>query len=200
MRTVKTLRAEHAEVTRGAVVAAARDLFAARGYDAVLLDEIAAAARVTKGAIYHHFDNKRDLFRTVYEELAGEVETRVRRRMARGASALERVELAIDAFLDCADDDAIRSIMFRDGMTALAGECRTIDERHYLGLLRELLDELATARVISDVDTAVTARLLLGVFIEGSQILGNPERPRTARTALRTALRKMLAGLALPLP
>src|SRR5258705_9381901 len=114
MRNVKPLRQEHAEVTRNAVIAAARRLFAERGYAAVLLDEIAAAARVTKGAIYHHFANKRDLFRTVYEELAGEVEARVRRRLARGAHPLERAELAIDAFLDCADDDVIRAIMFRD--------------------------------------------------------------------------------------
>jgi AcrR family transcriptional regulator len=200
MRTVKPLRAEHAEVTRKAVLASARKLFTARGYDAVLLDEIAADARVTKGAIYHHFENKRDLFRTIYEELAAEVAARVRRRMARGATALERVDLAIDAFLDCADDDAIRSIMFRDGMTALTGECRAIDEQHYLGLLRELLDELAAAKVIADVDTTITARLLLGVLIEGSQLLGDPDRPRTTRGALRTALRKMLAGLALRLP
>jgi AcrR family transcriptional regulator len=200
MRTVKPLRAEHAEVTRKEVLASARTLFAARGYDAVLLDEIAAAARVTKGAIYHHFENKRDLFRTVYEELAGELEARVRRRMARGTNPLERADLAIDAFLDCADDDAIRSIMFRDGMTALAGECRVIDEQHYLGLLREILDELAAAGVITDVDTGVTARLLLGGLIEGTRILGDPERPRTARAALRTSLRKIVAGLAVRLP
>jgi AcrR family transcriptional regulator len=195
MRVGKPLREEHAEVTRKAVLAAARKLFAERGYDAVLLDEIAALARVTKGAIYHHFENKRDLFRSIYEELAGELEARIRRRMSRGKNPLERVDLAIEAFVDCADDEAIRAIMFRDGMTALAGECRAIDERHYLRLLRELLDELAASGLLVGLDTTMLARLLLGVLIEGSQILGEPERGRSTRSNLRAVLRRLLAGL-----
>ena len=197
MRAGKPLREEHAEITRNAVIAAAKQLFAARGYEAVLLDEVAAAARVTKGAIYHHFENKRDLLRTIYEELAAEVERRVRKRIARGTAPLERAEHAIEAFLDCADDDAIRSIMCRDGPTALGGECRTIDDRYFLGMLRELLDEFVTAGMMRGVDTEMVARLLLGAVIEGSAILGNPERSRTARANLKTALRRMLAGLML---
>lgn len=198
MRTGKPLREEHAETTRAAIVEAARNLFAARGYEAVLLDEIAAAARVTKGAIYHHFANKRDLFRVVYEQLAASVEDRVRRRMARGRDPIERTDLALDAFLDCADDDAVRTVMFRDGMTALAGECRTIDERHYLKLVRELLDEFAARGLARDLDTAMVSRLLLGVLIEGSAILGAPGATRAGRTALRGAVRKMVQGLLAP--
>jgi AcrR family transcriptional regulator len=190
----KPLREEHAEITRNAVISAARAEFAARGYEAVSLDEIAAAARVTKGAIYHHFANKRDLFRTVYEQLAGEVEDRVRRRIARAGNPLERAELAIDAFLECADDDAIRTVMFRDGPVALAGECRAIDARYYLALLKQLLDDFAVAGLLADVDTAMVARLLLGVLIEGSALLGDPERPRHTRANLRLALRRMLGG------
>jgi AcrR family transcriptional regulator len=197
MRTVKPLREEYAEITRNAVIAAAKQQFAERDYESVSLDEIAAAARVTKGAIYHHFENKRDLFRTVYEGLAGDVEQRVRKRMSRGTSPLERAELAIEAFLDCADDEAIRSVMFRDGPTALGSECRDIDGRYYLGLLRELLDEFAAAGLMTGVDTNMLARLLLGVLIEGSAILGDPSRPRSTRPNLRTALRRMLAGLML---
>jgi AcrR family transcriptional regulator len=190
----KPLRDEHAEITRNAVISAARAEFAARGYDAVSLDEIATAARVTKGAIYHHFANKRDLFRTVYEQLAGEVEDRVRRRIARAGNPLERAELAIDAFLDFADDDAVRSVMFRDGLVALGGECRAIDGRYYLALIRQLLDDFAAAGLLADIDTAMVARLLLGVVIEGSSLLAEPERPRHARASLRIALRRMLGG------
>jgi AcrR family transcriptional regulator len=194
MRAGKPLREEHAEITRSAVIAAAKQQFAERGYEAVSLDDVATAARVTKGAIYHHFDSKRDLFRTVYEELAAEVESRVRKRIARGTSPLERAELAIEAFLDCADDDAIRA-MFRDGSTALGGECREIDGRYYLGLLREQLDEFVSAGLLKGIDTQMLARLVLGLLIEGSAILGDPERPRSARANLRTALRRNVGGL-----
>jgi AcrR family transcriptional regulator len=200
MRSSKPLREEHAEITRNAVIAAAKQQFATRGYEAVLLDEIAATARVTKGAIYHHFDNKRDLFRTVYEELAAEMVVRVREQIARGMSPLQRAELALDAFLDCADDEAIRTVMFRDGPIALAGECRVIDARYFLGLLREQLDEFVAAGTMTGIDTALVARLLLGVLIEGSAILGGPERTPATRASMRTALLGMLAGLMMVSP
>jgi AcrR family transcriptional regulator len=64
------LRSEHVEATRRAVLAAARSLFGRKGYTQTSIDEIAAAARVTKGAVYHHFAGKKALFRAVYAEVA----------------------------------------------------------------------------------------------------------------------------------
>src|SRR3954470_23366273 len=58
---------ERSDATTGELIAAARELFARQGYAATSLDEIAAAANVTKGAVYHHFAGKRDIFRAVYE-------------------------------------------------------------------------------------------------------------------------------------
>jgi tetracycline repressor-like protein len=85
--------------------------------------------------------------------------------------------------------------MFRDGPIALAGECRAIDDRYYLKLIRELLDEFATAGILVGIDTALLARLLLGVLIEGSAILGDPERSRNTRTNLKVALLRLVLGL-----
>ncbi|MBA2539872.1 MAG: hypothetical protein H0V17_09580 [Deltaproteobacteria bacterium] len=83
-------------------------------------------------------------------------------------------------------------------MIALAGECRSIDERHYLRLVRDLLDEFAALGLLAGIDTAMVARLFLGVLIEGSQILGAPEANRATRANLRVALRRMLQGLLAP--
>src|SRR5438034_2844984 len=69
METVKSRRSQHAEDTRTALLKAARRLFGQRGYAAVSLDEVCGRARVTKGALYHHFQNKQDLFLAVYEQL-----------------------------------------------------------------------------------------------------------------------------------
>ena len=60
-----TLRSEHVESTRRAVLAAARSAFGRKGYAQTSVDEIAAVARVIKGAVYHHFAGKKALFRVV---------------------------------------------------------------------------------------------------------------------------------------
>src|SRR5436309_1603747 len=100
MSTSKPLREEHAEATRKALLGAARRLFARKGFADTSLDEVAEVARVTKGAVYHHFKNKRELFRSVYEELAAEVDTRIRERLAPATEPLARAQLGIEAFLE----------------------------------------------------------------------------------------------------
>ena len=194
----KPLREEHAQATRAAIVSAARRLFTREGYAATSLDGIASAARVTKGALYHHFDDKTDLFRAVYEELAGEVAARLRRALAQATTPLERAHLAVEAFLDCADERDVRAVMFRDGMAVLAGECRKIDERHYLRLVRDVLDELAAAGLLVTQDSGLLARLLLAAVIEASQILGAARDVAPTRAAVREALRQIVAGLVRP--
>jgi AcrR family transcriptional regulator len=70
------LRTQHAEATRRAVLDAARSLFGRQGYAQTSVDQIAAAARVTKGAVYHHFSGKEALCRAVYDEVETEAQAR----------------------------------------------------------------------------------------------------------------------------
>jgi AcrR family transcriptional regulator len=85
------LRSQHAEATRRAVLAAARSLFGKKGYVQTSVDEIADAARVTKGAVYHHFAGKEALFRAVLAEVEVEAEAR-----AAGAGDPEGAPMAGD--------------------------------------------------------------------------------------------------------
>ena len=78
------LRSQHVEATRRAVLAAARSSFGQKGYAQTSVDEIAAAARVTKGAVYHHFAGKEALFRAVYVEVEAEAQRADRRSRRRG--------------------------------------------------------------------------------------------------------------------
>src|SRR3974377_2138624 len=78
--SAKTRKEEYAEATRAALVDVARGLFAERGYAGVSIDEIVQGARVTKGALYHHFADKQALFREVLETIERDIAARMTER------------------------------------------------------------------------------------------------------------------------
>lgn len=113
------LRAEHAEATRRAVLAAARSLFGRNGYAQTSVDEIADAARVTKGAVYHHFANKQALFRAVYTQTGADAQDRVIQAGGLGAGAgaqpVDQIVAMMSAYLDASLDPEFRRIILIDG-------------------------------------------------------------------------------------
>src|SRR3954468_16637648 len=114
MDRMKTRRAEQAEGTRAALIDAARLLFAERGYAAVATEEIVAAARVTRGALYYHFEDKRDLFRAVYAEVDRELVEGIARVALAAPDPRHRLIGGFDAFLDACVDPALQRIVFLD--------------------------------------------------------------------------------------
>src|SRR3712207_6233412 len=110
MDRLNTRRAEQAEGTRAALVEAARNLFAERGYAAVGTEEIVAAARVTRGALYYHFSDKRDLFRTVFAEVDRELVEGVARVALEETDPWRSLVAGCDAFLDACVDPALQRI------------------------------------------------------------------------------------------
>src|SRR6476646_8756036 len=110
-------QAERAEVTRAALMAAARRLFTERGYDGVGTEEIVRAAGVTRGALYHHFGGKQQLLDAVYEQLEAESTERVA-RIVLGSdlhSPLKAMAAGIEAFLDECAAPELRQIALHDG-------------------------------------------------------------------------------------
>src|SRR5919204_3711615 len=93
-------RSQRAEATREELLRVARELFAERGYADVGTEEIVRAAGVTRGALYHHFRDKRDLFREVHEALERELVERIGASMQGTDDPLELIELGLRAFLD----------------------------------------------------------------------------------------------------
>jgi AcrR family transcriptional regulator len=191
-------RAEHADDTRTAVLAAARRLFAAEGYDGTGTEQIVAEARVTRGALYHHFRDKADLFRAVMEEAAGDVAQQLigdRLDEAPG-SPLAGIQAGISAFLDvCAGRDFQR-IVLSDGPRVLGSEAwDQLVERHGRSILEEWLSWAVTACDIEPVPVRPLARLLIAMLAEASVAIALADDPAAARAEMVTTVSRLLSGL-----
>ena len=119
-----TLRSQHVEATRRAVLAAARASFGSKGYAQTSVDEIAAAARVTKGAVYHHFSGKEALFRAVWTEVEAEATARAASAGDPDSPPIEQLVTEVDAYLEVALDEEVRQITLIDGPVVLGLEPR----------------------------------------------------------------------------
>jgi hypothetical protein len=102
---------------------------------------------------------------------------------------------ATELLFEHVDEADVRSILLRDGPAVLQQECLEIDQRHFLGLIRELLDELEKRKLLTGVDTGVLSRLLLSVLIDASVQLGHAKDVRKTRAAPRVLLARMMNGV-----
>jgi AcrR family transcriptional regulator len=126
---------ERSRSTRAALVATARGLFAERGYAQVPAEEIVTAAGVTRGALYHHFSDKRGLFRAVFEELEGEMTAEVAGAIAAAPDRSSGMVVGLARFLDVCQRPEVVRIALTDAPAVLGwGTWRAIESRHGLGL------------------------------------------------------------------
>src|SRR3954462_11691954 len=153
-------REAEARATREALIDAALDLFTARGYAEVGTEEIVARAKVTRGALYHHFDDKRDLFRAVFERVESDLMERIGATMQSADDPYELMVGGMRAFLDACEEPAVNQISLTDAPAVLGWqEWREIDNRHGLGLTRAALEGAVQAGVIRPIATEPMAHL-----------------------------------------
>jgi AcrR family transcriptional regulator len=194
---MKSLREEHAQSTRNAILEAARRIFASQGYDAASIDEIAAAARVTSGALYHHFRSKRELMRAVFEALEAALKERVAAAMSRAKSSSQTLRLALRAFFDACLQDDIRSVVFEQAPRVLGWEeWRRIDAEYGIGLMLDLLSGMRREQRLGDYDDQLAATLFLAAVSEaGLQIALGGRRQSELRRQAERILEAFLEGL-----
>jgi AcrR family transcriptional regulator len=107
-------REAEAQATRDALVRAALELFSKRGYAGVGTEEIVARAKVTRGALYHHFSDKRDLFRAVFERVEADLMERIGARMEATDDPWELMLAGMRSFLDACEEPAVKQIALTD--------------------------------------------------------------------------------------
>jgi AcrR family transcriptional regulator len=189
-------RAEYAEATRRGLLEAARELFASEGYVDVSIDEICRRARVTKGALYHHFRDKRDLFTAVFEEVEREWADELAALVAEERDPLERIQIVGDAFLDACLDPARQRILLLDGPSLVAWEeLRQIDAGRGFGLIGKLLSDAMDAGQLERQPVGPLAHLMLGAMYEASLAIARDDDPARARKRIGAALTRLVEGL-----
>jgi len=188
-------QSERTEATRAALVAAGRKLFGARGYAAVGTEEVVAEAGVTRGALYHHFRDKRDLFRAVFIAQEVALLTGVGGAIAQFEGPYAQLAAALEATLDACADPVVGRISFLDGPAVLGvEEWRSIIEEYSLGVVRHMLSSAMDAGEVRPSPPDALAHLMLGALNEaGMVIAAGGDRDETG-AAMRALLEGMRAG------
>lgn len=182
--------------TRAALVGAARELFAERGYAVVGTEEIVGRAGVTRGALYHHFADKRDLFRAVYEQVEAELVASIGERMNGIEDPWELFVTGLRAFLDACTDRALIRIALLDAPVVLGwDEWREIDARYGLGLVTFALENGVERGLFVRREVRPLAHLLIGAMAEAAMLIANATDHEAARREVEPSLLALLAGL-----
>ena len=185
-------QAERNATTRAALVEAGRRLFSTKGYAEVATDELARAAGVTRGALYHQYDGKTGLFAAVLESVEAEVVTRVAAAMAPHPDPEARLLAGLDAYLDACADPTIHRITLVEGPAALGWTAwREVGHRHAIAVVEDAVAALAPAGA----PISALAHLLVGALGEAALYVAAAEDPDRARDEARTAVLALLGGL-----
>jgi AcrR family transcriptional regulator len=189
-------QAQRREATRTALIAAGRDLFGSEGYEAVSSERIVAAAGVTRGALYHHFDGKRGLFAAVFEQVEQEVVRAVDLVELQGLGPLDALLAAVDRFLDLSLDSALQRITLLDGPAVLGWEAwHEVEARYGLALVRAALTAAIEAGEIRPLPVEELSLMLLGAFMETALQLARAADQEAARSQAGAAMRALVDGL-----
>lgn len=198
----ETRRDQHVADTRRALVDAARRLFTEQGYGGTGTEEIVTAARVTRGALYHHFRDKTDLFRAVMEQVAREVaEELVSAGLVAAQDAPEdawaEVRMGLSAFLDlCVVTDDFQRIVLVEAPAVLGREAwDDLVAEHGSNLLAQWLSRAIAEGAIADVPVQPLTRLLIAMIAESSLYIAQARDRVAAREAVGVTLDRLLDGL-----
>ena len=188
-----SLRAEQVAQTRAALVAAGRRLFGENGFRATSVEDLAREARVTTGALYHHFPTKTALFEAVFMQAHADLLT-VSTQAAQGASSdLDELARGFDAFLDGVLQPDVQRILILDGPAVLGlARFTELDERYAHAMIVHALQAAAQAGSIEVDDPDTTTRLLLGALTRGAMLIANSPDPVKTRHDVAESMRALL--------
>ena len=184
----KKTQGERSAATTAALLRAARDLFAKKGFADTATEDILDAAGVTRGALYHHFDNKAALFRAVFENEEAALTARLAKVALAQPDALSGLRAGCRAFLEACLDPVVQRIVLRDARAVLSlDELREIESRYTLAALRNGLANAISSGAITERPVDMLAHMILGALSEAAMAIARSPHPKKV---LKDALRE----------
>lgn len=187
--TMPRTNRERTEATRAALLAAARALFIDKGYADTSTPEIAAMAGITRGALYHHFEDKRALFRAVLEEEARAVADEIERAAPATRSPRKALLAGSLAYLDAMTVPGRTRLLLIDGPAVLGvADTLALDEAHAGRTLRDGLAAALDGRIAAPVTVDALATLLSAAFDRAALAID----AGSDRDAIRAAMTRLI--------
>lgn len=191
----RRLRADMIAETRASLIAAAREAFGTAGYAAASMDDLTAAAGLTRGALYHHFGDKKGLFAAVIDQIDAEMTVRLRAVSDRAEDRWTGFRDECAAYLAMALEPEIQRIMLRDGPAVLGDPWSWPIQNDCIRMMTRGLDELVGDGVLAPLDPEAVARLIFGATQHAAQWIAHAPDPEGALKAATDAFDAMLDGL-----
>lgn len=199
MRVNRRTQRERTEATRAALLAAGRELFGAHGYAQVSAEALVRAAGLSRGALYHQFGGKRELFEAVLEVVEQETVGRIAQLLAGVADAREALLAGVDAWLEACSDPEVEQIVLVDGPSVLGWEAfRALSMRHGLGVVEAVLGAAVEAGMLPEQPLRPLAHVLGGALDEAALYVARAEDQAAARAEMSRVLRDLVGALLRP--
>lgn len=192
-----SLRAEQVIQTRAALVAAGRRLFGRDGFAATSVEDLVREARVTTGALYHHFATKTMLFEAVFEQAHTELMAASARAAAGAPDEVAALARGFEAFLDAMLQPDLQQIIILDAPAVLGlARFTELDERYAFAAIVAALEAAVKSGRLRVEDPETVTRLLLGALTRGAMLIANSPDPVQTRHSVAAAMRVMLNSFA----
>lgn len=184
--------------TRARLIAAARQAFGSVGYAHSSMDDFTAAAGLTRGALYHHFGDKKGLLQAVIAQIDAEMNARL---CAISAAAPSRWQGFVDesvAYIEMALEPEIQRIVLRDGPAVLGDPSQWPNANACITSMSRSLALLKEEGIVVDVDPEAAARLVTGSSLYAAQWIANADDPEATSRKAVEAFKALLDGLLKP--
>jgi AcrR family transcriptional regulator len=198
-RHIRRTQTERTAATRAVLIDAARKLFADRGFGGISTQEIVAAAGVTRGALYHQFTDKADLFLAVYEQVERELVAGVAAQIASAqpAGPLAAMRIGARLFLDRCSAPDVQRIVLVDAPSVLGWDkWRAIGVKYGLGVIEAMLAQAVADGSIPEQPLRPVAHVLLGALDEAALYVSRAENSGRAREEMYAVCDRLINGIA----
>jgi AcrR family transcriptional regulator len=189
-------RQQYSSATKRALTDVATELFTERGYAGTSLDEIVSGARVTKGALYHHFTGKQALFEAVFEQVEDEAAGEIHAAVGTHEDPWEKARAGLRAFLTVVQQPGYRRIVIQDGPAVLGYErFREQEERSTFGIVQEIVASVLESYDLEPTMVETFSRVFFGAMSAAGTAVSSAEDPARASVEVESAIVFILAGL-----